>query len=186
MHGFVWLSAFCFQVMNGLSIGGWLGGYGNHTRADWSNYQNNYWASSRMELGLMIMAVGLMLNIFHDDELREIRRAALRNQKRRAAEADASTGKGKNKPGTTGVDKHYVIPKNGGFWWIFYPHYVAEWFEWFGYCLMGGPNFKPGFIFLINEITTMTPRAIEGKQWYIKKFGKEKIEGRTAIIPKLL
>lgn len=134
----------------------------------------------------MMFGVGLFLNVFHDDELREIRRAALRNQKKRAAEADQSTGKGKNVTGAVGVDKHYVIPKNGGFIWIFYPHYVAEWFEWAGYCLMGGPNFKPGFIFLINEIATMAPRAVEGKNWYIQKFGKEKVNGRKAIIPGLL
>lgn len=186
IHIGIWLSAFGFQVINGICIGGWLGGHGNVTRADWSDHQDNFWASARMELGLMIMGISLFLNIFHDEELREIRRAAARNQKKRAEAAESSTGKGKTAKGNVGVDKVYMIPKNGGFWWIFYPHYVAEWFEWLGYYIMGGPKFVPGRTFLINEIATMTPRAIEGKNWYIERFGKEKVAGRKAVIPGLL
>ena len=48
-----------------------------------------------MTLGMMIWALGFFGNVFHDDELREIRRAAARNQKKRAQEQDESTGKGK-------------------------------------------------------------------------------------------
>lgn len=169
--------------MNGISIGGWLAGYGNVTRADWSDHLTTQHAAGRMELGLMLMGASFLFNIFHDNELREIRWAKQRVEVRRAKEADQSTGKNKNSLGTVGVDKFYMVPKNGGFWYIFYPHYVSEWFEWLGYCIMGGPRFVPGRIFLVNEIATMLPRAIEGRNWYIEKFGEEKVAGRKAVIP---
>lgn len=41
----------------------------------------------------------------------------------------------------------------------------------------------PARSFLLNEIATMFPRALQGKQWYIEKFGKERVGWRGAIIP---
>jgi len=129
----------------------------------------------------MLWAIGFAFTIFHDDELREIRRAAARKQKRLAEEAGPSTGKGE-----VSVDKVYVIPKNGLFKWLLYPHYLFEWFEWTGFWVMGGANFTPGRTFVINEISTMLPRAVKGKRWYIERFGKDKIAGKAAIIPGIL
>ena len=137
-----------------------------------------------MELGMMIWALGFVGNLYHDDELREIRRAVTRNQKKRAQEAEESTGKGKAEG--KGVDKVYVIPKNGLFWWILYPHYVCEWIEWAGFWLMAGSGCVPARNFLLNLIATMLPRAVRGKWWYEERFGKEKLEGRKAIIPGIL
>lgn len=139
-----------------------------------------------MVLGLMLWAVGFAFSIFHDDELREIRRAAARKQKRLALEADPSTGKEKARGGKVGVDKIYVIPKNGLFKWLLFPHYLFEWFEWTGFWIMGGANFTPGRTFVVNEVSTMLPRALQGKRWYIERFGKEKIAGKAAIIPGIL
>jgi 3-oxo-5-alpha-steroid 4-dehydrogenase 1 len=186
IHILVWLSAIFFQLFNAISIAGWLAGYGPTTRAEWANHQTNYIAAARMELGLMLWAIGFIFTIFHDDELREIRRAAAREQKKLAEEADPSTGKGKAVGGKVGVDKIYVIPKNGLFKWLLYPHYLFEWFEWTGFWVMGGVNFKPGRTFVINEISTMLPRAVKGKRWYIERFGEDKIAGRAAIIPGIL
>lgn len=134
----------------------------------------------------MLWAIGFVFTIFHDDELREIRRAAAREQKKLAHEADPSTGKGKAGDGKTGVDKVYMIPKNGLFKWLLFPHYLFEWFEWTGFWIMGGANFTPGRTFVLNEVSTMLPRALQGKRWYIERFGKEKIAGKAAIIPGLL
>lgn len=186
IHLFIWLEALSFQLFNAISIGSYLGGYGPTTRAEWSEHRDDFVAAGRMELGLMIFFLGFVGNIFHDDELREIRRAAIRNQKRRAAEAEESTGKGKEGGKGGNAEKVYMIPKNGLFWWIFYPHYLCEWIEWGGFFLMGGKGFIPGRTFLINEIATMLPRAIQGKNWYIERFGEEKVAGRTAVIPKIL
>ena len=94
IHPLVWLSALIFQLSNGTAIGCWLAGYGPTTRAEWQK-EANYKAGGRMALGIMVWALGFAANIFHDDELREIRRSAARNQKKQAAEANPSTGKGK-------------------------------------------------------------------------------------------
>ena len=182
----VWIGAFLFQIVNGASIGGYLGGYGPTSRIAWQTSGINYKVGARMELGLMIWAFGFIGNMWHDDELREIRRAAMRNQKKRAEAADESTGKGKPGAEKKGVDKVYMIPQNGLFRWIFYPHYLFEWIEWSGFWLMGGMGFVPARNFLLNEVATMLPRAIQGKAWYEERFGKEKIAGRKAIIPGIL
>jgi 3-oxo-5-alpha-steroid 4-dehydrogenase 1 len=184
IHPIVWLGAIAFQLTNGLSIGGWLAGYGPITRFEWQGGVMNYKAGGRMELGLMIWALGLFGNIFHDDELREIRRAAMRNQKKRAEEAEKSTAK--DKAANKGVDKVYMIPQNGLFNYIFYPHYLLEWVEWAGFWLMAGSGCVPARNFLLNEIATMLPRAIQGKKWYVDRFGEKKVNGRKAIIPGIL
>lgn len=50
----------------------------------------------------------------------------------------------------------------------------------------GGPaNFVPAAIFLVNEIATMGPRALQGRRWYLKKFG-DKAPVRKAVVPGLL
>ncbi|KAF7924887.1 uncharacterized protein EAE98_004182 [Botrytis deweyae] len=181
IHFLVWLSAIAFQVTNATSLGCYFAGYGPLTRADWKPISGNpYVNGARIELGMMIFFLGLVGNIFHDDELREIRRAALRKQ---AAQNDPSTGKNK---GNTKVDKVYMLPQNGLFNYILYPHYFCEWIEWAGFFIMAGSGCVPARNFLINEITTMLPRALQGKAWYVKRFGREKVGARKAIIPGIL
>ena len=171
IHVSVTISAFCWQVINGLSIGGWLAGYGPNTVYDWAG------RLYEIEVGLVIWGWSFLGNIFHDDDLREIRRSALRRQKAQAEK--------EGKP-IEGVDKLYMLPKNGLFHYILYPHYLCEWFEWAGFWLIGGWNCVPARTFLLNEISTMLPRALQGRQWYIDKFGKERVGSRKAIIPGLL
>jgi 3-oxo-5-alpha-steroid 4-dehydrogenase 1 len=183
IHPIVWIAAFLFQVVNGMSIGGWLGGYGPTTRAEWLIHGSNFKVGGRMEFGLMIWALGFVGNMWHDEELREIRRASARSQARRANEAEESTGKGKAK---TNVDKVYMVPENGLFRIVLYPHYLCEWIEWAGFWCMAGLSCVPARNFLLNEITTMLPRAISGKKWYIEKFGAEKIGSRKVVIPGIL
>ena len=132
-----------------------------------------------IEVGLIIFAFGLLGNIYHDDELREVRRAAARTQKRRE---DEKSEQGKSKS----VDKVYMIPQNGLFRLVLYPHYLCEWIEWCGFWIIGGFHCVPARSFLINEITTMIPRARRGYRWYISRFGKEKIGNRKAVLPGLL
>jgi 3-oxo-5-alpha-steroid 4-dehydrogenase 1 len=185
IHPLVWLFALVFQLSNGTSIGCWLAGYGPTTRAEWQK-EANYKSGGRMALGIMIWALGFALNVWHDDELREIRRSAARNQRKQAAEAGPSTGKGKGKGGEKSVDKIYMIPQNGLFTWILYPHYLCEWIEWGGFWMAGGWNCVPARNFLVNEIAAMLPRAVSGKKWYIDRFGKEKVGNKKAIIPGIL
>ena len=125
----------------------------------------------------MLWAWSLLAVVCHDDELREIRRLALRMQK---AMAD---GKGRS---VQGVKKFYVVPQNGLFYYILYPHFLCEWFEWAAFWMIGGWDCHPARTFLINEVATMLPRALHGRQWYLKRFGKERVDGRKAVIPALL
>ena len=128
---------------------------------------------------MMIFAAGLLGNIYHDDELREVRRAAARDQERKS-KANQEQGKPKS------VDKVYKVPQNGLFRVILYPHYLCEWIEWGGFWMIGGLGCVPARTFVLNEIATMTPRAVAGKRWYLERFGKEKIGSRKAVIPGIL
>ncbi|TEY68105.1 hypothetical protein BOTCAL_0122g00070 [Botryotinia calthae] len=181
IHFIVWLAAIAFQVTNATSLGCYFAGYGPVTRTEWKPVSGNpYVNGARIELGMMIFFLGLVSNIFHDDELREIRRAALRQQ---AAQHDPSTGKNK---GSGKVDKVYMLPQNGLFNYILYPHYFCEWIEWAGFFIMAGSGCVPARNFLINEVATMLPRALQGKAWYVKRFGREKVGAKKAIIPGIL
>lgn len=178
-----------FQILNATSLACYFAGYGPLTRAAWQVHGlGNYITGGRMELGLMIFFLGLILNIFHDDELREIRRAAARNEARRAQEADSSRGldKGAGAGAHKAAAKVYMIPQNFLFNYVLYPHYFCEWIEWAGYWLIAGGDCVPARTFLVNEIAAMLPRALQGKRWYIEKFGAEKIGSRKAVIPGLL
>lgn len=173
IHISVWASALSFQLINATCIGGWLGGYGPTTKEEWTG------TAMRVELGLMIFGIGLLGNMYHDDELREIRRAAARNQERKQKEkAEKADGKG--------VDKVYMVPENGLFRSVLFPHYLCEWIEWGGFWMVGGLACVPARSFLVNEITAMLPRALSGKQWYVERFGKEKIGSRKAVIPGII
>lgn len=171
IHPYVCISATMWQVMNGLSIGGWLGGYGPTTVWDWAGRLYT------IEIGLVIWGWSFLGNIFHDDDLREIRRSALRRQKAQAEK--------EGKP-IEGVEKLYMLPKNGLFHYILFPHYFCEWLEWAGFWMVGGWGCVPARSFLLNEIATMLPRALQGHRWYVEKFGKEKVGSRKAVIPGLL
>ncbi|KAF1344073.1 3-oxo-5-alpha-steroid 4-dehydrogenase-domain-containing protein [Delphinella strobiligena] len=171
IHPLVFFSAISFNLVNSLCLSGWLAGYGPTTVYDWAGRLYT------MEIGMVIMGWAFLGNVFHDDDLREIRRSALRRQKAKAEK--------ENKP-LEGVEKLYMLPKNGLFHYVLFPHYLCEWIEWAGYWMIGGWSCTPARSFLINEITTMLPRAIQGRQWYIEKFGKERVGNRKAIIPGLI
>ena len=168
IHPLVAGAAFAWQVCNGLALGGWLGGYGPTTVMEWSGRM--YY----IEVGLVIWGWGLLGNIFHDDELREIRREVIKEQQK------------KDKSAKGGAEKVYKLPKNGLFRAVLYPHYLFEWIEWGGFWLIGGLACTPARSFLFNEISTMLPRAIQGWHWYVEKFGRDKVGNRKAVIPFLI
>lgn len=157
IHLVVFLSAVGFNIANGLSIGGYFAGYGS-TTVDFS---------ARQVIGLAFWALGLAGNIFHDEILAEIRRAALRRQEK-------------------GVKKLYLLPEGGLFDYILYPHYLCEWFEWLGFYMAAGWGCVPARAFLLNEVATMTPRAVAGRRWYVERFGKDRVGQRYAVFPWLL
>ena len=134
----------------------------------------------------MIFALGLLGNIFHDDDLREIRRAAARRQKKLWENDDGAEKRKPNPRKNPGVDKYYQIPQNGLFHLVLYPHHLCEWVEWAGFWMIAGWGCVPARCFLVNEIAAMLPRALNGKAWYVERFGAEKVGGRKAVIPWLI
>ncbi|GME26816.1 SWR1-complex protein 4 [Neofusicoccum parvum] len=171
IHPLVAFFAACWQLTNATCIGGWLGGHGPRTPHDWAGHL--YY----MEIGLVVWGWGLLANMYHDDDLREIRRAAARRQRKEAEKTGVKV---------EGVDKVYMIPKNGLFRWVLYAHYLCEWIEWTGFWMVGGWACTPARSFVLNEISTMLPRAVQGKRWYVEKFGKDKVGNRKAVIPGLI
>jgi 3-oxo-5-alpha-steroid 4-dehydrogenase 1 len=180
IHPFVWVSALAFQLTNAISIGGWLGGHGPTTVYDWAGRLYT------IEIGMVIWGFGLLANMYHDDDLREIRRAADRRQRKEAEQKAKDEGKTVDKIVSEGVDKVYMLPKNGLFHYVLYAHYFCEWIEWAGFWMVGGWACVPARSFLINEVASMLPRALQGWHWYVAKFGREKVGNRKAIIPGIL
>ncbi|KAK3937339.1 putative 3-oxo-5-alpha-steroid 4-dehydrogenase [Diplogelasinospora grovesii] len=174
LHLFVWLSGLGFQLFNGTLLGSWLAAYGPTTQAAWREQLS--FGVLQFTCGIALFYVGLAANYYHDDELREIRRRQARQQTAKGREAGGGGG-GKS------VEKHYEIPQAGLFKIMLYPHYFVEWVEWAGFYMACGWGCVPARMFVINEVAAMLPRAVKGKQWYMQKFGREKIEKKWAVIP---
>jgi 3-oxo-5-alpha-steroid 4-dehydrogenase 1 len=172
IHAFVWLAALAFQLANGISIGSWLGAYGPTTAAEWA-VRSSEW---QVWLGMAIWAAGLAGNIWHDDILRDIRRPKAKDNGGASATTKITTKEG----------KVYEMPERGLFKYILYPHYFSEWIEWCGFWLVGGIACVPARNFVLNEVTTMLPRAWNGWHWYVEKFGKDKVGSRKVVIPWLV
>jgi 3-oxo-5-alpha-steroid 4-dehydrogenase 1 len=179
IHPLVWAAALLFQIFNSISLGGWLAGYGPTTLSDWAGRLYT------IEIGMVIWGWSLLLNMYHDDDLREIRRAALRRQRKEAEEKAKAEGKEVQEV-RGDISKVYMLPKNGLFHFVLFPHYLCEWFEWAGFWMVGGWGCTPARSFLFNEISAMLPRALQGWDWYVEEFGREKVGSRKAIIPGLL
>ena len=127
-----------------------------------------------VQVGLVIFLLGFVGNIYHDDELRELRRQAGREQEEKKGKREVNT------------QKVYKLPETALFQYILYPHYFCEWAEWTGYWIIGGWSCIPARNFLVSEIAAMTPQAVSGKKWYVEKFGEAKVGKRKAVVPGLL
>lgn len=185
IHPILFLAALSFQICNATCLGGWLAAYGPVTAADWHDRK------LAVATGTIVFTLGLLGNMYHDDQLREIRRAAARKMQRREDmkgdgkyhdDAHREEG-GEQKEQRRSVAKVYMVPENGLFRWVLYPHYLCEWIEWSGFWLIGGWACVPARCFFFNEVASMLPRAVTGKRWYVQRFGREKIGSRTAVVP---
>lgn len=174
IHLFVWCFGLFFQLTNGSLIGSWLAAYGPTTAAAWDT-QLRPFGTAQFCAGIIVFYGGLAANYFHDEELRQIRRREQRRQERIAREQGLKS--------TKSVDKHYEIPSAGLFKVMLYPHYFVEWVEWFGFYMAAGWGCAPAGLFVVNEIAAMLPRAVNGRQWYVERFGEEKIGKKWAVIP---
>ncbi|KAK5992034.1 hypothetical protein PT974_05430 [Cladobotryum mycophilum] len=171
IHISVLFLALGFQLCNATCIGSWLAAYGPVTEEAWSS-----WTSLPQFVGgIALFYLGLAGNFVHDEELREIRRKEQRRQERIRKETGQQSA--------ASVEKHYQIPQAGLFRYMLYPHYLCEWIEWLGFWIAAGWGCAPARAFLLNELFSMFPRAVNGKKWYIEKFGEEKIGKKWAVIP---
>lgn len=174
IHVVVCAAAMTFQVFNGTLIGSWLAAYGPTTREAW-NAQLAPFPTLQFSVGIVLFYLGLAANYYHDEELREIRRREQRRQQRLASQPKGGS-----------VEKHYQIPQAGLFQYVLYPHYLVEWIEWMGFYIACGFSCLPALLFVVNEVSAMLPRAMNGRKWYVEKFGEEKLRNRKAIIPGIL
>ncbi|KAJ0158026.1 Uncharacterized protein CTA2_12466 [Colletotrichum tanaceti] len=177
IHLLVALSALSFQLMNGACLGSYLAAYGPTTKSQW-DAALGFGGVAQFVAGIAVFYVGLAGNYFHDEELREIRRAEQRRQEKAVAASKGGNGGG----GGGSVHKHYRIPEAMLFRYMLYPHYLCEWVEWFGFWMASGWS-VPGRAFLLNEIFVMFPRARSGRRWYVDQFGEEKIRRKWTIVP---
>lgn len=177
IHVLVWGAALAFQLFNGTLIGSWLGEYGPTTREEWD--AQLAFGYAQFVLGISIFYLGLAANYYHDDELRNIRRREMQRQKtQQQRQSQGQDGSAKK-----AIERHYSIPQAGLFKVMLYPHYFVEWIEWVGFWIACGWTCQPAMMFVVNEVVSMLPRAVRGRQWYIEKFGEEKIGRKWAIIP---
>lgn len=132
-------------------------------------------------IGLALFSEGLWRNMSSEAILHNMRRDAAKRKARSEGKIEIS------------YDKVYVIPPPQGYFRnILCPHYVWEWIEWAGYYILGGTWGlgwgwqSPALWFVIVEVTTMLPRAVTQRNWYMEKFGKRAVAGRAAAIPGVL
>jgi 3-oxo-5-alpha-steroid 4-dehydrogenase 1 len=176
IHVFVMLSAMSFQLLNAVSVGGWLGGYGP-TDAE-------FWEARKPQviLGSLLWLGGLLGNWWHDEHLRDIRRQAdaLLEKKKKGEQIEQDDGV------VVQDQRVYVLPSGGLFGYVLYPHYLTEWIEWIGFWIIGGWACVPARNFVLNEVLSMLPRAWNGWHWYVDKFGREQVGSRKAVVPGLI
>jgi len=178
-----------FQYLNSTSLAGWLCYNAQYqhqhqqiTSLSPPSSNNSAIIAPLSILGLLLFTTGLTTNILAEQTLFTLRRAA-------AARKSRSEGKP-----TISYQKVYVVPPATGlFKYILFPHYTAEWLEWTGYWILGGAwglgwawSDSAAMMFLVNEVVSMTPRAVEGVKWYRDRFGARSVAGRRGVLPGLL
>ncbi|RPB28495.1 3-oxo-5-alpha-steroid 4-dehydrogenase [Terfezia boudieri ATCC MYA-4762] len=174
VHLLIWLLGIGFNFVNPVLIGGWLGGYGRVTSS-----------TSTFFLGAGVWAVGFYGNLYHERILRGIRTKYIKISHKDKKEKDSIDKISDDVRIVTG--RVYMIPRGGLFEYVLFPHYFCEWVEWAGFTLAaGGIDCLPALLFVTNEISTMLPRALQGKRWYKEKFGKKLPKDRKVVIPFLL
>ncbi|GFZ43825.1 hypothetical protein JCM24511_01545, partial [Saitozyma sp. JCM 24511] len=164
-------------------------------------------SSPRFWFGVAGWALGFAGNVYHDEILNDLRRPPRRRLFRAADQAEAE-----DKKASKG---HYAIPHGGLFRYVSFPNYLCEWLEWSAFAFAAGPLFipipalsslhlsgrlgraaaglgwwptkllSPGWMFVLAEISAMTPRAIRGHRWYRDTFGERFPRERKVVIPGL-
>jgi len=174
-----------FNLVNGFLLGSYLSSDPTISYLVHQKPAGTFW------LGAGLWFAGFVGNIYHDEILFRIRRKV------------SSKGKDKHQNG-----EHYAIPTGGLYSLVSYPNYLCEWLEWLGFAIASAPfpfpmdlspssllaspsrlwlpSLTPPYIFLINLVFLMLPRAYRGHQWYILRFGDRYPKERRAVFPFVL
>ncbi|MCK5881291.1 MAG: DUF1295 domain-containing protein [Sinobacterium sp.] len=133
------------------SVNGFLNGYAfSHSE----HLLDSSWLTSPYFIvGIGLMMIGLGINIYSDNVLKNLR-----------------------KPGETG----YKIPHGGLYRWVSVPNYLGEIIEWAGLALAACT--PAALVFLLFSFANLFPRALAHHRWYKKTFDDYPVE-RKAIIP---
>lgn len=184
-HISVPLAGLSFTVVNGTLMGAYL------SSTDAAKFLDGALSRPLFWLGVGLWAFGFAGNLLHDEILYNIRRnansgAAAKEQTKGADDSDEDDdhNNGKEKP------KHYAIPHGYLYSLVSYPNYFCEWLEWLGFALAAAPipslmsihSYQPPWIFFLNEVLVMFPRAYRGHKWYHERFPDYPKE-RKAVIP---
>ena len=85
--------------------------------------------------------------------------------------------------------KKYTFPIHPAFKTVLAPHYLAEMLIYISLMFLGAPKGKlvnkslfVGFLFVL---VNLSEEADGTKRWYEGKFGKDKVQGKSRVIPYL-
>ena len=112
--------------------------------------------------GVVVFAIGFLINNDSDRRLRLLRATANSDPKER-----------------------YKIPRGGMFEYVSSANYFGEIVEWWGFALVARLN--PGALFFAGFTTIFLGlRGIDNHKWYLEKFGDKYPSKRRAVIPFLV
>ncbi|XP_074135244.1 3-oxo-5-alpha-steroid 4-dehydrogenase 1 isoform X1 [Sminthopsis crassicaudata] len=141
----IFLSAFIFCTLNGYLQSQYLSNY--------AVYSDNWIKDPRFITGCAMWLIGLIINIYSDHILRNLR-----------------------KPGETG----YKIPRGGLFEYVTAANFSGEIIEWYGYALASWS--LEGIAFALFTTFNLSARAKQHHRWYLEKF-EDYPKLRKIIIP---
>ncbi|KAK7462225.1 hypothetical protein VKT23_007829 [Stygiomarasmius scandens] len=201
-HVVVPMSGILFNIFNGSLLGTYVA---STTTRDYLNS-----IGTVFYVGLALWAAGFVGNIIHDEILLNLRRKVKANAEREDTTEDSSTRKDKGEHYAIpyGLLYKYISYPNYFCEWM-------EWLgfalaaspvprisiqvisatlaskEAFLAFLYGPPasfasTLTPPWIFLLNEVVLMFPRAYKGHQWYHERFGESYPKDRKIVVPFVL
>ncbi|XP_075108806.1 steroid 5-alpha-reductase DET2-like [Nicotiana tabacum] len=139
------LTGFVYNILNAYIQTRWVSHY--------ANYDVDKWFWFRFVGGIVVFAIGMMMNVWADGVLMGLK----------------SQGGG------------YKIPRNGLFEYVSSPNYLGEVMEWLGWALMTWS--WAGLAFFVYTCSNLVPRAVSNHKWYLEKFGEDYPKNRKAVFP---
>jgi protein-S-isoprenylcysteine O-methyltransferase Ste14 len=149
----VGLMALSFNLLNGF-----VNGYGVYCSSYAAQYaSSDYFHQANFIVGAVLFVLGLYINIWSDQILRDIKREG---------------------------ENDYKVPYGGFHDYVASPNYFGEIVEWCGWAVMTWS--LGGLTFAIFTVANLVPRAITHRRWYAEKFKEQYPVSRKAVIPFLI